>query len=62
MHQNGYQFNALVNNADFFTGCIYSDGGSSYWGTVLQRGYGIDNCKLYKYFAANNTDSVAVCG
>ena len=54
----GCHFNAIVNNADFFSGHIYSDGGSMYWGTIQQRTDSINNCQLYKYFGSRGADSV----
>ena len=54
----GCHFNAIVNNADFFSGHIYSDGGSVYWGTIQQRTDSINNCQLYKYFSYGGADSV----
>lgn len=54
----GCHFNAIVNNADFFSGHIYSDGGSIYWGTIQQRTDSIDNCQLYKYFSSGGADTV----
>ena len=54
----GCHFNAIVNNADFFSGHIYSDGGTMYWGTIQQRTDSIDNCQLYKYFSSGGADTV----
>ncbi len=54
----GCHFNAIVNNADFFCGHIYSDGGSTWWGTVQQRGTSIDGNTIYKYLYIGGADSV----
>ena len=54
----GCHFNAVVNNADFFSGHIYSDGGTMYWGTIQQRSNSIDKCQLYKYFCSGGADTV----
>lgn len=54
----GCHFNAIVNNADFFSGHIYSDGDIMYWGTIQQRTDSIDNCQLYKYFSSGGADTV----
>ena len=59
MRDRGYQFNALVNGGDWFSGTIYSDGGNSHWGTVHQRAYGIEPSTLYKYVSFGGADSVA---
>ena len=55
----GCHFNAIVNNADFFCGHIYSDGGSTWWGTIQQRGGSISANNVYKYFSYGGADSVA---
>ena len=55
----GCHFNAIVNNADFFCGHIYSDGGSTWWGTIQQRGGSIDTNNVYRYFSYGGADSVA---
>ena len=54
----GYHFNAVVNGMDFFSGHIYSDGGSTWWGTVQQRTNSVENSTLYKYFSSGGADSV----
>ena len=56
--RKGYHFNALVNGTDFFSGHIYTDGGSTWWGTVQQRGSSSDTSTMYKYFGTAGADSV----
>lgn len=58
MYNKGCHFNAIVNNADFFSGHIYSDNGVMYWGTIMQRGSSSDNCTMYKCFSSGGADSV----
>lgn len=48
-HKNGVHFNAMVNNADYFSGHIYSDNANTYWGSLEQRGSSPDTHKFYKY-------------
>lgn len=58
IYQNGYSFNALVNGADFFSGTIYSDGGSTWWGIIQQRSTSINTNTIYKYLYIGGADSV----
>lgn len=56
---DGHNFNVVVNNQDYFSGHIYSDGGSTAWGTIQQRTDSIDTITTYQYFWANGgADSV----
>lgn len=54
--ENGYRFNALVNNEEFFSGIIYNDYsvvGGIYWGTIQSR-----SGEAYKYTSVGGADSV----
>lgn len=59
MLNQGFHFNAVVNNVDFFSGHIYSDNGDMYWGTIQQRSDSIDNSQIYKYFSSGGADTVS---
>ena len=48
----------MVNELDFFSGTIYSDGGSTWWGTIQQRTTSIDTNTIYKYLCVGGADSV----
>ena len=56
----GYNFCYLVNSADWFSGFMNSDGGSTWWGIIQQRSNSANNGNVYKYFSTKaGADSVA---
>lgn len=59
IYQNGFIFNFLVNNANWYSGIMYSDNTNTWWGIVQERNNGIDTIKTYQYFGDSvGADSV----
>ena len=48
-----FMFNILVNNADFYSGTCYTDGGNTAWGDINKRGSEADPGSVWKWVTYN---------
>lgn len=48
-----FMFNILVNNADFYSGTCYTDGGNTAWGDINKRGSEADPGSVWKWVTFN---------
>ena len=52
-NQSAVAFNILVNNADFYSGTCYNDGGTTAWGDLNKRGSESDPGSVWKWVTYN---------
>lgn len=52
-NRSAFAFNILVNNADFYSGTCYNDGGITAWGELNKRGSEFDPGSVWKWVTYN---------